>query len=50
MNKEELLELLRSLKGADEEAEHSSADIALLEYIDDKEISEAFDNVKKWYA
>ena len=34
----------------DEETDHSEADALLLEYIDSESISEAFEDIKKWYA
>jgi len=34
----------------DAEVAHSSADEALLDYINDKEITGAFFKIKKWYA
>lgn len=50
--REKLLEKLKELggKGSDPEICHSLADKALLEYIDDPEIKELFDNIEKWYA
>jgi hypothetical protein len=46
-----LLIRLRELgKGGDQEINHALADQALLDYIDDPEISAAFDAVEKWYA
>lgn len=49
MNKEELLQ---ALNGCDDDPEchHSLCDYALLEFIDDEEITEAFFNKTKWYA
>ncbi len=41
---------LRQQTARDEEADHSLADAALLELIDDREISEAWDAISKWYA
>ena len=34
----------------DEEIAHVKADEALLEFINDPEITEAFDAIEKWYA
>lgn len=47
-----LLETLRSYHGTDidQEGAHVRADEALLEYIDDPEITEAFEAIEKWYA
>ncbi len=49
-------ELLKTLEGAaamssyDEERAHIDADMALLDYINDDEIRQAFDRVDRWYA
>lgn len=49
--RDKLLELLRSLAGSgDPETAHSMADDALLEYISDPEVSDAFNAIDKWYA
>jgi hypothetical protein len=53
MTKEELIERLkklRELSDEDTEVAHCDADDALIEYIGDEEIAEAFDNIHKWYA
>lgn len=51
MSREELLRELRALEDEpDEERAHVKADELLLKYIDDEEISEAFDEINKWYA
>lgn len=52
LNREELLTQLWSLKGdtGDLESAHLEADRALLNYIGDTEITEAFDAIGKWYA
>lgn len=50
MTKEELLEKLRSFHTDDEESDHVNADDALIEYINDPEVTEAFNAIKKWYA
>lgn len=50
MNKAELIAKLRELSGYDKETDHMMADSWLLEYIGDKEITRAFDDVRKWYA
>lgn len=34
----------------DPEGDHLDADKALLKYINDPEITEAFHNIKKWYS
>lgn len=51
MTKEELIQKLRDLnKGDDPEEEHIEADLLLLEYINDSEISDAYKNIEKWYS
>lgn len=58
MTRDELLQKLREcivMSGGpdgsgDPEAAHSVADDALLEYINDAEISAAFDDIYRWYA
>lgn len=50
LNREELLAQLWSLKGMDMEYAHTEADAALLNYIGDTEVTEAFDAIDKWYA
>ena len=54
MNKEELLARLKDIEfgedNGDEEAQHIKADKALLEYINDTDITEAFESIPKWYA
>jgi len=51
MTKQELVEKLKSLQGdTDCEIAHGEADDLLLEFIDDKDVSEAFDKIDKWYA
>ena len=49
INKEELIKRLK-IDSGDEEVDHGNADDLLLEYIDDNEITEAFNSVDKWYA
>lgn len=48
----ELVAKLQSIakNSADPERGHIAADAALLEYIADKEVTAAFDEVEKWYA
>lgn len=54
--KEKLIEALKDIlkrqgKGwSDKENDHSIADSALLNYIDDPDVTELFDNIDKWYA
>ena len=53
MTREELLTALRLYRlgsNHDEEIAHKAADRALLEYINDPEVSEVFDSIRKWYA
>ena len=51
MSREELIDKLKQLqKGEDPEAEHGDADALLIEYIDDKEVAEAFYDIHRWYA
>lgn len=51
MNKEKLLKRLAELQLVDDtEYVHTSADKALLEFIGDKEITSAFEDLPKWYA
>lgn len=52
MSKEQLIEKLLELAelNADQEASHLKADDLLLEYIDDERVTEAFENIEKWYA
>ena len=53
MNKTELIDKLKSIDdrgGRDEEVDHMEADQLLLDYINDEEITMAFDSIKKWYA
>jgi hypothetical protein len=44
------LNSIRELHGYDPERAHSEADGALLEFINDPTVTEAFDAIKKWYA
>lgn len=50
MNKEELISKLKTFHTGDEEMDHIHADKALLEYINDPEITDAFEKIDKWYA
>jgi hypothetical protein len=50
MTKEELLKKLKRLqKPGDTREDHLKADKLLLEFINDKEVTEAYNNVYKWY-
>jgi hypothetical protein len=48
MSKSELLEQLRDLEGG--EFDHMVADQLLIDYINDSEITEAYEAIEKWYA
>jgi hypothetical protein len=61
ITREKLLEMLRKIarflpcgnlkeRFYDTKAAHIEADRLLVEYIDDKDIAEAFDSIGKWYA
>ena len=51
MTKEELIKRLRTqARNRDTEEAHEKADDLLLAFIGDREISEAFWNVSRWYA
>ena len=49
VRKEEIIKKLQELRG-DEEEQHIKADQLLLEYINDVDISRAFEEIKKWYS
>lgn len=51
MTKKALLEKLRELaREGDTEHAHREADLALIEFIGDIEIAQAFDDMEKWYG
>lgn len=50
MTKEELLAKLQTLMEGDTEENHLDADVALLEYINDPEITAVYREIPKWYA
>jgi hypothetical protein len=52
MRRDEMLAQFRAWAAGptDEEIAHGRADEMLLEYIGDPEITEAFNNIPKWYA
>lgn len=56
MTKEELIKELRALMDPshylynDEEMQHRAADGLLLAYINDETVTEAFNDIPKWYA
>jgi hypothetical protein len=51
MTKEELIKILNDNSGpGDHEGQHANCDEALLTYINDVEVTEAFNKGTKWYA
>lgn len=50
MTRKELLALLANCHTGDRETDHKRADSALLMYIDDPEVTEAYRSIKKWYV
>ena len=51
MTIDELIVKLEELINCDDpEAAHMEADELLLEYINDKKVTEAFNSIRKWYA
>jgi hypothetical protein len=51
MTKQELIEKLKALKiDEDVEFSHQEADNLLIEFINDIEIQEAYNDLYKWYA
>lgn len=50
IDKKKLLRLLEDCNTGDAERDHIKADELLLLYIDDDEISRAFESIDKWYA
>jgi hypothetical protein len=51
MSKEQLLKILKDCQdGRDTEMAHGDADRALLEFIADPEITEAYKQIERWYA
>lgn len=51
MTKEELLMVLKEcVENTDTECAHADADDALISYINDPEIAEAYAAIGKWYA
>jgi hypothetical protein len=51
MTRDELLEQLRELRHeTDVEHAHLEADLALLRFIADPEVTEAFEEIRKWYS
>jgi hypothetical protein len=51
MTRDELLDALRRWQQTrDHEGAHYNADMALLEYINDPEITAAFEAIRRWYS
>lgn len=51
MTKEELIKILTDLaSNDDQEYAHIEADLVLLQFINDYEVSKAFRKIDKWYA
>jgi hypothetical protein len=51
MTREQLMERLFTLQShKDRESAHAWADDALLEYINDPEVTRAYGEIEKWYA
>lgn len=53
MTIKELIARLQAIEenlGNDEEVAHLEADSALLEYINDSDVTNAYDQIGKWYA
>lgn len=51
IGKVELIEKLKILqKKVDKEVAHIEADSLLLQYINDEDVTEAFEDINKWYA
>ena len=53
ISRDELLKILEeaaAMSSWNEERAHIDADMALLDYINDDEIRQAFDRVDRWYA
>ena len=51
LKKEDLLKILKGLEASgDTESAHADADDALIDFINDPEITEAYEKIDKWYA
>jgi len=51
MSKDELLNILSKLKeDSDKEVAHVIADASLIKYINDSEITKAYEEIERWYA
>jgi hypothetical protein len=49
MTKDELIEKLKAIDTDDPSVAHPDADDLLLEFINDKNVSEAYNKIPKWY-
>jgi hypothetical protein len=45
-----LIELRKLAAAGDERADHEAADLALLKFIDDEQVTEAWEAIPKWFA
>lgn len=50
MTKKQLLDVLTQCQDLDIESGHIEADAALLEFIGDQDITDAFESLQRWYA
>lgn len=50
LKKDELIAKLKEIDSSDIEKNHIEADNLLLQYINDKKVTEAFKDIYKWYA
>jgi hypothetical protein len=50
LTKEELIKQLKDLEGGDQETSHIKADELLIEFINDPEVTDAFECIDKWYS
>ncbi len=50
ISKENLIDYLKRMNGVNVDADHRKADELLLEYINDPEITEAFEEMEKYYS
>lgn len=48
--KEKLIQALVALVDGDTERNHEAADNLIIEYINDKEIKKAYEDIDKWFA
>lgn len=47
---QKLIDIATDVRSSDPARDHQEADEALLEYVDDPEISAAFERIEKYYA